>query len=48
MNWWLVGSHLKHGLMTVRKQDQIDNHQSAQARGLEHHAAMPDWSSSWN
>jgi uncharacterized protein DUF4396 len=31
MNWWLVASHLKHGMMTVRKRDQTDNHQSAQA-----------------
>ena len=23
MNWWLVANHLKHGMMTVRKRDQL-------------------------
>lgn len=42
MNWWLVANHLKHGMMTVRKGDQTDNHQSTPARGMDHHAAMLD------
>jgi hypothetical protein len=48
MNWWLVANHLKHGMMTVRKQNQTDHHQLAHARGMDHHAAMPDSGSTLN
>jgi hypothetical protein len=40
MNWWLVANHLKHGMMTVRKHDQVDQSKSTQVHRMDDHSGM--------
>jgi len=40
MNWWLVANHLKHGMMTVGKHDQVDQIKSTQVHQMGHHSGM--------
>ena len=38
MNWWLVANHLKHGMMTVRKGNQVKD--QPMHGGTDHGSAM--------
>jgi Domain of unknown function (DUF4396) len=36
MNWWLVANHLKHGMMTVRKNDAVQAPNSGAGPAMDH------------
>ena len=40
MNWWLVANHLKHGMMTVRKHDQVEQSKSTQVHRMDDHSGI--------
>lgn len=34
MNWWLVTNHLKHGMMTVRPENEANNQESGETKAM--------------